>query len=67
MFGMLSFKFGKNEGTEVWFAFRDRCNAVLTKCHSVYSTRKINMVCLCYININTKYKIERCMEINNFW
>ena len=31
MFGMLSFKFGKNEGMEIWFAFRDRRNGTESK------------------------------------
>ena len=40
---------------------------ILTMFHSVYSSRKIHMVFLCCININSTYEIERCMEINNLW
>lgn len=40
---------------------------ILTMCHTAYSTRKIHMVCLCYININSTYEIARCREINNLW
>ena len=63
MFGRLSFKIGKNEGMEVCFALRGRglgTKTILMTCHSVYSTRKIRMVCLCYININSTYEIDHC-------
>ena len=70
MFGTLSFNFDKHEGMELVLSSEIEVfgtKTILTMCHSVYSTRKIHMVCLCYININSAYEIEHCREINNLW